>query len=256
MLVLWYLRWYLHMDCLASLSPRPSSQPGSPLCSSSPRAHTRQALGRPSWSQSPCQRGTKQGQEVLLGDLDKILLCSIPIFPKVEFPARSSPALSHFLPYFLSNFSLDRPHFVTSKNLLKTFLRNPSVKGVTPFPPAPLRIFFSTKKVYTSNKMLRRPTSVILNVMFRAPADKSSQQRPHHNIRFCHHIYYNPISTPYLIFVRNARNAVSVNLFWLSVKKYFVGVKFPGLKMCECKTNDKYQVWSTPHLRAIMNTKT
>ena len=80
-----------------------------------------------------------------------------------------------------------------------------------------------------SNKMLRRPTSVILNVMYRAPADKSSQQRPHHNIRFCCHIYYNTISTPYLIFVRNARNAVSVNFFWLSVKKF--------------QKNEKITVW-------------
>merc|ERR1712218_131651 len=64
----------------------------------------------------------------------------------------------------------------------------------------------------------------------------------------------------YLIFVRNAGNAVSVK-FLAECKKnqknekitalgsvcrkftHFPSVKFPGLKMCECKKNDKYQVW-------------
>ena len=65
----------------------------------------------------------------------------------------------------------------------------------------------------------------------------------------------------YLIFVSNAGNAVSVN-FLAECKKFqknekitalgsvcrkfthFPSVKFPGLKMCECKKNDKYQVWT------------
>ena len=66
---------------------------------------------------------------------------------------------------------------------------------------------------------------------------------------------------PYLIFVRNAGNAVSVK-FLAECKQipeknkqitalgqicrkftHFPSVKFPGLKMCECKiTSDKYQV--------------
>ena len=63
----------------------------------------------------------------------------------------------------------------------------------------------------------------------------------------------------YLIFVRNVRNAVSVK-FLAECKKipekrenycfgqicrkftHFPSVKFPGLKMCECRKNDKYQV--------------
>ena len=110
---------------------------------------------------------------------------------------------------------------ISGQNVLREGVKNLFTKSVrkggNPLPP--FAHFFSTKIVYTSNKMLRRPTSVILNVMFRAPADKSSQQRPHHNIRFCHHIYYNPISTPYLIFVRNARNAVSVNFFLAECKQ-------------------------------------
>ena len=64
----------------------------------------------------------------------------------------------------------------------------------------------------------------------------------------------------YLIFVRNAGNAVSVK-FLAECKKFqkktkitalgsvcrrsthFPSEKFPGLEICECKKNDKYQVW-------------
>ena len=64
---------------------------------------------------------------------------------------------------------------------------------------------------------------------------------------------------PYLIFVTNAANAVRVKMlaqckkipeepekycFWQFCRKFthFPSVKFPCLKMCECKKSDKYQV--------------
>ena len=71
-------------------------------------------------------------------------------------------------------------------------------------------------------------------------------------------VYHGMVS--YLIFVRNARNAVSVKFsaecknipeepekycFWQFCRKFahFPSVKFSWLKMCACKKIDKYQVW-------------